>query len=112
MISGIISFLFGILFLQQFSTLPALFWCWALLLIVAFPFIPKPFIKTKLIVLFLIGFLWALWRAHCVLDVSLSSELQGKDVLVTGVVASIPIEDNRKRRFEFDIESIKYKGGY
>ena len=60
--------------------------------------------------LFLIGFLWALLRAHWVLDVALPSELQGKDILVTGVVASIPLEDKRKRRFEFNIETMEFKG--
>lgn len=56
----------------------------------------------------MIGFLWALLRAHWVLDVALPTELQGKDVLVTGVIASIPLDDKRKRRFEFDIEKLEF----
>ena len=110
MISGIISFLFGILLLQQFSTLPALFWSWALIFVIVIPFIPKHLHKTKLILLFSIGFLWALLRAHWVLDVALPAEIQGKDILVTGVVASIPLDDKRKRRFEFNIETMEFKG--
>ena len=115
MILGIISFLIGVLFLQQFCYLPDIIWCWALLLIFSLPFIPR-FIRNesiatniRLIILFLTGFLWALLRAHWVLDISLPNELQGKDILVTGVIASIPLADNRKRRFEFDIESMEYK---
>lgn len=54
------------------------------------------------------GFLWVLLRAHWVLDVNLPSELQGKDLFATGVIASIPIESNRKHRFEFDIENLMY----
>ena len=108
MILGIISFFLGILLLQQFSSLPNIFWCWALLLAVSLPLIPSHFNKTRLLLLFLIGFLWALLRAHWVLDVALPSELQGKDILVTGVVASIPLEEKRKRRFEFDIETFEY----
>lgn len=105
MISGIISFLFGIILLQQFSFLPDIFWCWGLVLVPAIPFLPY---KIRLFSLFTIGFLWALLRAHWVLDVALPSELQGKDVLVTGVIASIPLDDKRKRRFEFDIETIEF----
>lgn len=110
MVLGIISFLFGILLLQQFTALPPLFWCWSLIFVFILPFIPKPFFKTQLLLLFCIGFLWALLRAHWVLDVALPSELQGKDILVTGVVASIPLEDKRKRRFEFNIETMEFKG--
>jgi competence protein ComEC len=105
MILGILSFLFGILFLQQFSSLPDIFWCWALFSIFSLPFLPRHF---KIFLLFVIGFLWALLRAHWVLDIALPSELQGKDILVTGVIASIPLEDTRKRRFEFDIETLEF----
>ena len=109
MISGIISFLFGILLLQQFSTLPDIQWCWALILIFSLVFLPYHFRLSRLTVLFIIGFLWALLRAHWVLDISLPPQLQGKDLLVIGVVASIPLEDKRKRRFEFDIESVEFE---
>ena len=105
MISGIISFLFGILLLQQLSILPSIYWCWLLILISGLPFIAKPY---RITLLFIIGFLWALLRAHWVLDIVLPPEMQGKDVLVTGVVASIPVDDTRKRRFEFDIETLEF----
>lgn len=114
MISGIISFLFGILLLQQFSILPDILWCWALVLVVSIPFISRFIFNQRaekliiVFILFVVGFLWALLRAHWVLDVALPEELQGKDILVTGVVASIPFEDKRKRRFEFDIETIEF----
>ena len=114
MISGTISFLFGILLLQQFSRLPDIVWCWALVIIFSLPFLSR-FIPNKSIVkiislftLLVAGFLWALLRAHWVLDVALPAELQGKDILVTGVVASIPLEDAHKRRFEFDIETLEF----
>ncbi len=114
MVLGTLSFLFGILLLQQFSSLPDIIWCWALLLILSLPFLPRylqnaQYIRTiRMLILFMLGFLWALLRAHWVLDVALPTELQGKDVLVTGVIASIPLEDHRKRRFEFDIEILEF----
>ena len=114
MILGILSFLFGILLLQQFSHLPDIFWCWALISVFSIPFLPR-YVRNvqnvqiiRIIILFIVGFLWALLRAHWVLDVSLPSELQGKDLLASGVIASIPLEDHRKRRFEFDIETLEY----
>lgn len=108
MIIGILSFLFGVLLLQQFSSLPSINWCWALLLVVFLPLIPRYFRFSRLSCIFILGFLWALLRAHWVLDITLPNELQGKDIFVTGVVASIPYKDNRKQRFEFDIETLEY----
>lgn len=108
MISGILSFLFGVLLLHQLSSLPNIHWCWALISIVSLAFIPHHFRFSRIFILFLLGFLYALLRAHWVLDVALPDNLQGKDVLVTGVVASIPVEGYRKRRFEFDIETLEY----
>ncbi len=106
MILGILSFLFGVLLLQQFSFLPDIIWCWALISIFILPFVPRHF---RLLILFILGFLWALLRAHWVLDVALPAELEGKDVLVTGVVSSIPLNNHRKLRFEFNIESVQFK---
>ena len=112
MVLGIISFLCGILLLQQFNYLPGLFWCWALVSVFSLPFIPKHFHITKNLILFAVGFLWALLRAHWILDIALPADLQGKDILVSGVVASIPVEDKDKRRFEFDIETFEFNKKY
>lgn len=109
MMPGIISFLLGVLLLQQLSLLPAIHWCWALIIVFGLPFIPAKYLLVKSIIFFMAGFLWALFRAHLVLDIALPADLQGQDVLVTGVVSSIPIIDKRKQRFEFDIETLDYK---
>ena len=80
MVSGTLSFLCGILLLQQFSSLPDIIWCWALFLILSLPFLPRYFRKMqnvhiertiRMVILFMLGFLWALLRAHWVLDVAL-----------------------------------------
>ena len=106
MILGTLSFLFGVLLLQQLTSLPSIYWCNALIFIVFLPFISHRY--YRIFTLFLFGFLYALLRAHWVLDIALPDNLQGKDVFVTGVVASIPVDDKRKRRFEFDIETLEY----
>lgn len=108
MILGIISFLFGILFLQQFSSLPDIQWCLALVSVFSLPFLSRRFQIVRVLIFFIIGFLWALLLAHFVLGVALPGEIQGKDILVTGVIASIPLTDNRKQRFEFDIETLEF----
>ena len=109
MISGIISFLLGILLLQQLSFLPDINWCWALALVFSLPFIPPRYQLSKYTIIFFLGFLWALFRAHLVLEVALPGELEGEDVLVTGVISSIPVIEKRMHRFEFDIEALEFK---
>ena len=106
MIAGIISFFCGILLLQQWQNLPGLAWCWGLLALLLLPFIPR---RYSYVVLFVCGFLWALLRAHLILDSGLPYPLQGKDLRVSGVVASIPLEQKHRRRFEFDIEQLEYQ---
>lgn len=108
MILGILSFFFGVLLLQQFSSLPNIHWCWALVSIIVLPFVSYRFRFFRILIIFVLGFLWALLHAHWVLEVALPDDLQGKDILVTGVIASIPLDDNRKRRFEFDIETLEH----
>ena len=101
MILGTISFLFGVLLLQQYSQLPDIRWCWAGFLVLFFPILPS---YSRYIFIFLLGFIWALLRAYWVLDVVLPIDLQGKDILLTGVISSIPQVNEHKTRFEFDIE--------
>ena len=111
MISGIISFLLGILLLQQLSFLPDINWCWTLVLPLSLPLLSLKYqlANNNNVVIFLAGFLWALFRAHLVLDLTIPVDIEGKDVLVTGVIASIPVSEKRKQRFEFDIETLEYK---
>lgn len=50
------------------------------------------------------GFLWAAAFAHLAIADRLDAALEGRDVEVTGVVASLPQPFERGVRFEFDIE--------
>lgn len=102
MVFGTISFLFGIVLLQQFSALPDIQWYWAAFLIFLFPAFPT---YSRYIFLLFLGFFWALVRAQLVLDVALPIDLQGRDIYLTGVISSIPQKDQYKTRFEFDIET-------
>ncbi|MGH6624553.1 MAG: ComEC/Rec2 family competence protein, partial [Burkholderiaceae bacterium] len=54
-----------------------------------------------------LGFSYAGGRAHLRLADELGASDQGRDVVVTGVVASLPVRLERGVRFEFDVESIE-----
>jgi competence protein ComEC len=52
-----------------------------------------------------LGFAWAAALAHLRLADRLDSALEGRDVVVSGVVASLPQVFDRGVRFDFDVES-------
>lgn len=58
---------------------------------------------------FLAGFLWATFVAHSLLSNKIAQELEGKDIVVTGVVSSIPEKFARRTRFELTLNSVSYK---
>jgi len=58
---------------------------------------------------FTLGFLWAALAAHLRMADWLAPELEGRDLQVVGVVASLPAAIERGQRFELDIESADAK---
>ena len=96
-----VALLGGVLVFQQLHTLPAPLWAW--LLIVS---VPLSFLATPLALLFwaINGFLLALLHATVIMSSALSPALIGEDILIEGVVASIPERKNNALRFEFKIE--------
>ncbi len=106
--SGVLAFLVGILSLQWFQVLPVVEW--SVLLLLALPLailLPGYWRLTGWV---LAGFCWALLQAQLILDRSLPAELEGQDVLIYGVVTSIPERDVRRTRFEFEIERLSRAG--
>ncbi len=99
-----IAFLLGILLLQQLVAVPDLYWAWLLCFSLPLCFLVKtPF---NLICCFLSGFLYALVHVHGALYPELSSDLEGQDVWVEGVVSSIPKAlASGGLRFEFDSDA-------
>jgi len=98
-----LAFAAGAAFLQQQATLPALGWIWLL------PFLLPLLWLRRLVVptCFLVGFLWAAGWAHWRMADRLAPELEGIDIAVVGVVASLPALGERSVRFEFDVESAR-----
>ncbi len=111
MVAFAASFAFGIWLLQQQAVLPDFVWAW---LLAAFPlvlFMPRRNVATRTIHALLlsgfacgIGFYYAAWQAEQRLAVSLPAEWQGRDIVVSGVIADLPRAHERGLRFTFDVE--------
>ena len=54
-----------------------------------------------------IGFAWAAWRADSCLADALPPEVEGRDVTLTGTIATLPYVWERGVRFEFEVERIE-----
>jgi competence protein ComEC len=92
----------GALFLQMQASLPSPYW------VALLPaFMAGAWWKRGLAVpaCFAIGFLWAAGWAHWRMADRLAPELEGRDIPVVGVVASLPAIGERALRFEFEVES-------
>jgi competence protein ComEC len=102
-----LAFSLGTGLLQQFSHLPA--WQWSLLLFILFPlgvaFWRRPWF-WRATSFFLAGFLWASAMGHWLLRHDLPPNLEGKDVVVEGSIASLPQEEAYRTRFEFEPDSL------
>lgn len=108
MLAALLAFVFGAWCLQQQPALPHP--AWSLILIpIALLFYQlrqhaTPRKATLTLLAALAGFFWAGTFAHHRLADTLSSALEGKDIQVIGVVASLPQFHDRGQRFEFDVE--------
>jgi competence protein ComEC len=111
----ILGFVFGAWFLQQQAQLPDARYAWlvpliALVMLGAQKFGPRYSANLGLAFLLVIaigcGYHWAAWRADGRMAESLSVQWEGKDIAITGVVASMPQKNERGLRFEFDVEKV------
>lgn len=104
---GTIAFLLGIVSVQQLGSLPALGWCWLLMPLAGLLFyLPR----IRFAAFLLLGVLWTTLYAHGVLDTSLESRLEGKDLLVQGVIDGLPETGARRTRFVFKVDTLSYAG--
>ena len=97
-----LAFAIGAALLQVQSALPGAGW---MLLLPVLAGLASWKRQLALPACFLIGFLWALGWAHWRMADRLAPELEGGDIAVVGVVASLPAVGERSVRFEFDVES-------
>ena len=97
---GTIAFLLGIFAAQQLTSLPATGWLVMLPLCLGLAyFLPQ---LWRLPLIFISGFLWAVLFSSHLLENRLEPELEAKDLLVEGRVATLPRASQRGLRFDFD----------
>lgn len=100
---GATSFLLGILAFQQLPGLPAAAWGLALIPL-ALVALRYPLLRLPCV--FIGGFLWALIQANHILAQGLDPGLEGRDLLIEGVIVSIPEQLQRSVRFQFQVERL------
>jgi len=93
----------GAMLLHQLAVLPPVAFVWLLVVLVPLVVGYKRFRCPLAIAC---GFLWALSQAHAALYPGLHPALEGDDLVVTGVIASIPEPREPATRFLFDIEQV------
>jgi competence protein ComEC len=97
-----LAFAAGVVLLQQQAALPPLAWGWLLPILAGLAFLKPRFL---FLFTFAAGFFWAAACAQTRMNDWLAPELEGRDVEVTGIVASLPAVVERGVRFEFEVES-------
>ena len=101
---AVIAFLAGVLALQRCAQLPAAEWGWLGLVIVLlgwrYPVWQAPAWTAA-------GFWWAWWIAAAILAQELPAELEGKDLIAEGVIASLPAINDERSRLEFALERLR-----
>src|SRR5437868_3877583 len=104
----IVAFAAGVLALQQQADLPSLIPQpqWLLAVVACLPFALAKRIRNILFVAlaFAAGFGWAAINAQLRMADRLAPELEGRDLVIAGVVSSLPAIGERSVRFEFEIE--------
>src|SRR4051812_5470821 len=101
-----LAFAAGAAWLQQQAELPSMAWA-AILPVLGF--LAYRYARTLFLFAFALGFLWAALLAHHRMADWLAPELEGRDLRVVGVVASLPASMERGVRFELDVESADVK---
>ncbi|MBS0335566.1 MAG: DNA internalization-related competence protein ComEC/Rec2 [Proteobacteria bacterium] len=109
MTAAIVAFAVGVWWLQQRATLPTFppdpAWLWAACACAGLSLV-RPLRRWLVLpAAFALGFAWAAGCAHLRMHDRLAAELEGRDLVLSGVVASLPAVGERSVRFEFDVEA-------
>ncbi|HLP99009.1 MAG TPA: DNA internalization-related competence protein ComEC/Rec2 [Sideroxyarcus sp.] len=118
MVSFALCFTLGVWYLQQQAALPALPGYWPIAALVLL--LPRAnnrtwtFVRHALLLVcaLLLGYAYAAWVAQQRLADRLPDEWQGKNIVVTGIVAEMPRLHERGLRFTFDVESVQTAGAH
>ncbi len=108
MLAGTLAFVAGIYCLMQLSYLPSL---WLIALLPLAFFLARYFFTFRLVLFFFLGFCWALFCAQLKMSSVLDAEIEKADVLIKGVITSIPETSNGHVRFLIDVKEISALSG-
>jgi competence protein ComEC len=95
-----LAFLAGVLLVQQLALLPSLWWS-LLLLPLLWLALRRP--RWFIALFFVAGVTWTALRAGLILEEVLPRELEGRDLVVEGVIADIPRRAEYGQRFELEV---------
>ncbi|MGD8642211.1 MAG: DNA internalization-related competence protein ComEC/Rec2, partial [Gammaproteobacteria bacterium] len=95
-----LGFFAGVLISQMLAVLPRKEW--SLLIIVIVPLVVR-FPAFRLVLCLVLGFLYSVFVAHDKLAEQISPELEGRDLVLTGTIASIPDINSQRHRFLADV---------
>ena len=96
------AFLLGILALQQLTALPSWPWLAGLLfLLLFFLTLSGRYFSISLLAAACFGILWAGYHGLWTLKYDLDPALEGEELLLSGVIASLPQREMRSIRFVF-----------
>lgn len=96
MVITLFAFVAGVLTLQYQPELPASIGFYA---VAGFVFL---ILRVKVLTAFLIGLCWSAMSSHGILDNRLADALEGKDIIVEGIVTSLPQRFDTSVRFDFE----------
>jgi competence protein ComEC len=107
-ITTALTLLSGVLFVQWLPTLPphgllGLLLLGAVLLIWRFP-------RWCWLAFVLLGVVWAAWRGGAAMDARLPAALEGRDFVVVGTVADLPLTRTDASRFDLQVEQATLEG--
>ncbi|MBL6985459.1 MAG: DNA internalization-related competence protein ComEC/Rec2 [Methylobacter sp.] len=97
MVISALSFLAGLLLVQQFSVLPDVKW----LIVGAVVVGSIAWLRYWRCLFFSVGVLWAIVFAMHRLSSQLPESLEGIEIQVSGVIADLPVQDEKRARFDF-----------
>ena len=106
-----VAFFCGVLWVQQASSLPSLWW---VMLCLPVPFVayfyPKYRTPVLLLCVFVLALFWTAWRAQLLLDTTLDPALEGQTLVLQGKLDALPVATTRGVRVTLAVQQAWLQG--